>query len=195
MPAMSATHFEDSLIRLFLDLHPFDRVPRAGFLLRGVADPESVAAHSHALALLTCLVAPACAPPVDTLQAVRMALIHDLPEVRTMDVPMPVGGAGFRSAKSTEETAIFGDMFTGHDAEWGELFRRFQEGACPEARLVKGLDKVQMMIKVMGYEREGRGRLQEFWEYADNFHDYGLPIVKSLFDAVFRTAGKKRPMG
>jgi 5'-deoxynucleotidase YfbR-like HD superfamily hydrolase len=122
-----------------------------------------------------------------------MALIHDLPEARTMDVPMPVGGAEFRAAKAKEETAIFEDLFRGQDAEWRERFRRFQEGACAEARLVKGLDKVQMMIKVLGYEREGRGRLEEFWEYPDNFHDYGFTVVKDLFDAVFRAAGRKKP--
>jgi putative hydrolase of HD superfamily len=193
MPGMSATTFGRSVIDLFLELHPFDRVPRAGFLLRGVADPENIAAHSHALALLVCLAAPKCAPPVNVLDAVRMALIHDLPEARTMDIPMPVGGAAFRAAKTEEETAIFEDMFRGQDASFRELFRRFQEGECAEARLVKGLDKVQMMIKVMGYEREGRGRLEEFWLNAENFRDYGVLIVKELFDGVFLAAGKKGP--
>lgn len=56
IPAMSTPpspqdpSFPATAIRLLMDLHPLDRVPRAGFLLRGVAEPESVAAHSHALA-------------------------------------------------------------------------------------------------------------------------------------------------
>jgi putative hydrolases of HD superfamily len=193
MPGMKASAFPRSVIELFLELHPFDRVPRSGFLLRGVTEPENLAAHGHALALLTCLVAPRCSPAVNVLDAVRMALIHDLPEAKTMDIPMPVGGAAFRAAKTAEETAIFEAMFRDQDAEWGKLFAAFQETSTPEARLVRGLDKVQLMIKVLGYEREGRGRLEEFWQYRDNFHDYGITPVKELFDALFEMAGKKRP--
>ena len=193
MPGMSASTFGDSVIKLLLALHSFDRIPRAGFLLRGVTEPESLAAHSHALALLVCLVAPKCSPPVNVLDAARMALIHDLPEAMTMDIPMPVGGAAFRKAKTEEEIAIFGGIFNGQDGEWKDLFLKFQEGSCPEAALVRGLDKVQMMIKVLGYEREGRGRLEEFWQHKENFRDYGIPVVKELFDDIFRTAGRKRP--
>ncbi len=193
MPAMNAPSFGESLIGLFLDLHALDRVPRAGYLIRGVTEPESVAAHSHALALMACLAAPRCSPPVNALDAARMALIHDLPEVQTMDIPLPVGGAAFRAAKTDEETGIFNAIFQGQDAEWKDLFRRFQEGTCPEARLVKGLDKVQMMIKVMGYEREGRGRLGEFWTNPENFKDYGVPLVRELFDDIFRVAERERP--
>jgi putative hydrolase of HD superfamily len=195
MPGMSASTFGDSVINLFLDLHSFDRIPRAGFLLRGVTETESLAAHSHALALLVCVVAPKCSPPVNVLEAARMALIHDLPEAKTMDIPMPVGGAAFRKAKTEEEIVIFEEIFSGQDGEWKDLFLKFQEGSCAEAALVRGLDKVQMMIKVLGYEREGRGRLEDFWLNKDNFRDYGIPIVKELFDDIFRTAGRKRPLG
>jgi putative hydrolase of HD superfamily len=194
-PHRPPTHdaFANSVIRLMLDLHPLDRIPRAGFLLRGVAEPESVAAHSFFLALLVCLVAPRCNPPLDVLKAARMALIHDLPECRTMDVPLTVTDPAFRAAKAGAETALFGGLFAGQTGDWDGLFAEFQGGESPEARLVKGLDKVQMMIKVMGYEGEGRGRLGEFWENAENFLDYGDPLVKSMFDEIFGMAGKNRP--
>jgi putative hydrolase of HD superfamily len=181
------------VIRLLLELHPFDRVPRAGYLLRGVAEPESIAAHSHMLALLTCLTAPRCSPPLDTLEAVRMALVHDVPESMTMDIPLTITDPAFRAAKIGVETALFDKIFSDQTGDWKALFARFQSGESAEARLVKGLDKVQMMIKVMGYEREGRGRLQEFWENSENFRDYGLSIVTDLFDEIFRMAGRKRP--
>ena len=49
----------DRIIALFEAIHPLDRVPRAGYLLRGVAEPESVAAHSHFVALMALLFAEA----------------------------------------------------------------------------------------------------------------------------------------
>jgi len=182
-----------SIVDLLLAIHPLDRVPRAGYLLRGVSEPESVAAHSHGLALLVSLVAPTVTPPVDQLDAVRMALIHDLSESSTMDIPMPVGDAAFRAAKKAVENALFERLFADQDGDWNRLFQEFQDTTSPAARLVHGLDKVQMMVKVLGYEREGRGRLEDFWTNPDNFRDHGISTVKDLFDEIFLLAGRERP--
>jgi len=46
---------------------------------------------------------------------------------------------------------------------------------------------------VMMYEREGRGRLAEFWTNPRNFDDYGVAAVSRLFDAICAEAGKARP--
>ena len=182
----------ESLVRLFLSLHPLDRVPRAGYLLRGVTEPESVAAHSYSLALLTLLVADSFPPPFDTLKAVRIALIHDIPESQTMDIPLTVDNPAFRSAKLDTETRLFGSLFSAQQPDWEALFSDFQNGASVESRLVKGLDKVQMMIKVLGYQREGRGRLDEFWHNPENFKDYGIPVVNELFACVRQMAERER---
>jgi hypothetical protein len=55
------------------------------------------------------------------------------------------------------------------------------------------LDKAQMMIKVLMYERENRGRLREFWANPKNFVDYGIEPVSRLFDAICADAGHPRP--
>ena len=57
------------------------------------------------------------------------------------------------------------------------------------------MDKVQMMIKVMGYECEGSGRLEDFWTNPDNFREHGMPVAKKLFDDIFRAAGREKPGG
>ena len=36
------TRFVEQVIDLFETVHPLDRVPRAGYVLRGVPEPESV---------------------------------------------------------------------------------------------------------------------------------------------------------
>jgi hypothetical protein len=60
----------------------------------------------------------------------------------------------------------------------------YQQGATPEARLVKACDKLQLMLKVAVYERWGTGALAEFWDNPDNFPDGGFPAVKELFEAL-----------
>jgi putative hydrolase of HD superfamily len=174
-------------------LHPLDRVPRAGWLLRGVTEPESVAAHSHAVALLVRLVCDAWPGSFDAERAMGIALVHDCAEVATMDIPMPAGDAAFREAKSRTEQAVAASIFGGLSGRSADLFSEFEAAATPEARLVRGLDKVQMMIRAACYQREGRGCLEDFWNNPKNFQDFGLAPVRELFAAVARFAGRRVP--
>ncbi len=187
------TPFTERLLRLFRDIHPLDRVPRAGYLLRGVTEPESVAAHSHFLALLALCFIEEHPGRWDSDTVLAMALVHDLSEARLMDIPMPVADAHLRGAKRDAEQAIFGELFSGFPPRFNLLHHQFNEAVTPEARLLRGLDKAQMMLKILGYEAEHRGRLDEFWTNPANFNDYGVEEVSELFDALCVRAGKPRP--
>lgn len=185
--------FAHRAIRLLEDTHPLDRVPRAGYLLRGVTEPESVAAHSYSLALLALLFVEQYPQRFDRHKTLIMAIVHDAAEARMMDIPMPVCTAELKTAKNAAERAILEDMFAGLPGVFLECSRELEAGVSPEARLIKALDKAQMMIKVGLYEAEGRGRLGEFWTNPANFNDYGLEPVGELFDAICARAGKPRP--
>lgn len=185
--------FADSIVTLFRDLHPLDRVPRAGYLLRGVPEPESVAAHSHFVAVMTMLFVDRFPENFDREKALAMALLHDVAECRLMDIPMPVSDAHLREAKNDAELAIAGDLLAQFPERYVEYCREVSELSSPEARLVRGLDKAQMMIKVLCYEREHRGCLDEFWVNPKNFADYGIVQVSALFDAICLAAGRRRP--
>ncbi len=185
--------FAERVIAFFEDIHPLDRVPRAGFLLRGVENPESVAAHSHFVALLAMLVIEQYPGRFDGHRAMAMALVHDLAEARLMDIPMPCADAYLAEAKHNAEHAIAADMLAGLPGTLLDLHGEFSEVRTQEAKLLRGLDKVQMMLKVLSYEREHRGNLAEFWENAKNFDDYGIDIVSALFDAICAGAGRARP--
>jgi putative hydrolase of HD superfamily len=179
------------IVQALARLHPLDRIPRAGWLLRGVTDPESVAAHSHAVALLVRLVCDAWPGSFDAERAMGIALVHDCAEVATMDIPMPAGDEEFRSAKSRTEQAVAASIFGGLPGRTADLFAEFERAETPEARLVRGLDKVQMMIRAACYAREGRGYLEDFWNNPKNFADYGLAPIRELFAEVARFAGRR----
>jgi putative hydrolase of HD superfamily len=185
--------FENNIIGLFEQIHPLDRIARAGYVLRGVAEPESVAAHSHFVSLMTLLFAEQYPKRFDKEKALTMGLTHDLCEARLMDIPMPAGDAHLKEAKERAEQAITEDLFTGFPGKFALYHRELLAAETPEARLVRGLDKAQMMIKIVMYQREGRGRLEEFWRNPRNFEDYGLEPVSDLFDAICAWAGRTRP--
>ncbi len=185
--------FPTRILDLFQAIHPLDRVPRSGYLLRGVADPESVAAHSHFVSLMALLFVEEYPGRFDRDRVLAMELIHDLSEARIMDIPMPYADAYMSEAKDRAEQAILEDLLKGFPPHLADLHAEFSAAETPEARLLRGLDKAQMMVKIIHYEREHRGNLAEFWENPKNFRDYGLECVSDLFDAICRRAGKDRP--
>ncbi|OQB34446.1 MAG: hypothetical protein BWY07_00071 [Candidatus Hydrogenedentes bacterium ADurb.Bin170] len=190
----STDQFAEAVVALFWKIHSLDRVPRAGFLLRGVPDPESVAAHSHFMAFLALLFIREYPEGYDLGKALAMALVHDLPEAQLMDVPMPVASRWLGEAKEQAEQGIFDELFSAFPDYYSGLHAEFAEGKSPEARLLRALDKAQMMLKVMHYEKENRGCVEEFWHNPGNFNDHGLPAVSALFDAICKKAGRTRPV-
>lgn len=186
-------NFPEHVIGLFENIHPLDRVPRAGYLLRGVPEPESVAAHSHFLSLLALLLLDEYPELFDRERVLAMALIHDLSEARLMDIPMPYADAYMSEGKKQAEQMIIEDLFRAFPERYGELHREFAEAKTAESRLLRGLDKAQMMIKILSYEREHRGRLEEFWKNPRNFDAFGIQPVDELFDAICAKANRPRP--
>ncbi len=186
--------FERNLLDLFETIHPLDRIARAGYVLRGVTEPESVSAHSHFVSVMALLFVEEYSGQFDPAKTLAMALTHDLCESQLMDIPMPVADAHLREIKDEAEQAITEKLFRGFDEKFARYHQEFLEASSPEARLIRGLDKAQMMVKILMYEREGRGRLAEFWLNPKNFADYGLKPVSDLFDAICAESGHVRPV-
>jgi len=122
-----------------------------------------------------------------------MALVHDVPEARLMDIAMPYADAYLREAKAHAEQAIADHLFEPLAPRLAQLHAEFAAAQTEEAKLLRGLDKAQMMLKILCYEKEKRGNLEEFWGNPKNFNDYGVEPVGALFDAVCAAAGRARP--
>lgn len=170
-----------TLLDLFLEAQMLDRIPRSGYVLRGVAEPESVTEHTwHVLFLVWTL--GARMDGIDLFRAVEIALIHDLAELRIGDLPRTSSHYFPEGAKKTAEAAAMADVLAPLPARALGLYDEYQQGTSPEARLVKACDKLQLMLKVAVYERWGTGALAEFWDNPDNFPDGGFPAVRELFE-------------
>lgn len=180
MYALPAMRRNESLLDLLLELQALDRVPRSGFLLRGVTDPESVTEHSWHVVFLVWVLGQRT-PGLDVGRAVEIALVHDLAELRTGDLPRTVAGYFPDGVKRRAEAAVLDDLLAPLPERSRALLAEYQATETIEARLVKACDKLQLMLKVMVYEGWGARGLAEFWHNPDNFPDGGLPAVAELF--------------
>src|SRR4051794_4227804 len=98
-----------SLLDLFLEAQALDRVPRSGYVLRGVSEPESVTEHTwHVLFLVWVL--GARIEGIDVARAVEIALVHDLAELRIGDLPRTSSHYFPEGAKRTAEAAAMADV-------------------------------------------------------------------------------------
>ncbi|MEM2870058.1 MAG: HD domain-containing protein [Thermoplasmata archaeon] len=135
-------------------------VKRQGWVEAGVpvGKVESVADHCFRTALIVAFYRGA---EVDTLRAVRMALVHDIGEAMVGDIT-PRSGVAREEKLRLEEEAV---RALGSE-EALALWREYAEGETPEARLVREADVLEMLAQAREYEEAGHPRraLEHFWE-------------------------------
>jgi putative hydrolase of HD superfamily len=169
------------MLSVLLELQRLKRLDRTGWVLRGLPPgAESVAAHSFGVALAAMLLADEAAArgvEVDAERVLRLALLHDLAEARTGDMPRTVADYYGKDVRKRAERAAFDDMTRslgeGRAASYSELHEDYEERASLEARLVKAADIVDLLAQALMFERAGARGLDEFWEGALE-RDFGL---------------------
>ncbi len=180
----------DRIIDIMLAADPLCDLPRTGWLLRGIAAPESLAAHSWGVAMVAMLLADQLRDngrTVDVDRVLRMALIHDIAEARTGDIPMPNKTPAVSDAMHQLESRIVDELLP---ANYASLWAEAEAADSLEARIVKAADKIQMMIKVLVYERQRGANLDEFWRNPGNFRHMDLDEARALYDAIRARAGR-----
>lgn len=167
------------LAALLLELETLDRVPRTGYVLRGIADPESVSEHSWHLAFLVWAVGKDV-PGLTLERALPMALVHDIAEVRIGDLPRTSLRYWPPGAKREAEAAALGDLLGPLGEEALSLVAEYQNHASAEARFVHACDRLQTLFKVTRYEHWGATGLEDFYS-SQGFDDGGFEVLSELF--------------
>jgi len=168
------------LLDLLLEVQNLDRIPRLGYLLSGVSDPESVSEHTLHVAFLVWVVGEHI-PNLDRLRAIEIAMVHDLAELRIGDFPRTASRYLPEGAKTTAEAAAVEEILAPLTPRMRALWEEYREAETVEARLVKSCDKLQMMLKVHLYESQGNQGLARFWDNPENFPDASFPLIEQLF--------------
>ncbi len=174
-------HAADRSIDIALNAYGLKDQVRAGWVLRGVSAPESVAAHSWGTALLCLMFATDAG--VDGGRAVAIATVHDLAEAEIGDIPARADAAERElgvSDKARLEAAALTRMLGGDLAGLYALWREYEDGTSAEARFARDMNLLDMALQAVLYEEQARyepaaaitsrgdhGPLDEFFASAD----------------------------
>lgn len=177
---------------LFHDLLNLKKLRRTGWCLRGIRDGESLADHAFGVAILTLLLVE-FHPQLNRERAVRLALLHELGECRVGDIPFPA--LAYLKGKSAAERAAVRDVLAPlQDRQEALLaeYLEFEDNQTPEARFVKAVDKLEMLVTAAEYERTGYRSLTDFWENATTFECFReFPLLRDLAERLRRLRGER----
>ncbi len=154
------------LDKVFHDFLTLKKLRRTGWQLRGIRNGESIADHCFGVILLTHMLAGIMTSvKIDRARAVSIAIIHELGESRVGDIPYTA--LKYFPDKSAIEQQAVEDVLAPLGAALTEesltLFKEFEEGSSVEARFVRAIDKIDMLITAAEYEKTGFAGLSDFW--------------------------------
>lgn len=112
---------------------------------------ESVADHSWRMAIMAIFLGPMTGLKLDLEKVLKMALIHDLAEIKIGDIPTIDQNAEVVAQKYIDEDEAFREISSmlGGDQGGGlyELWQEFRDQETSEARFVKAIDKLECVIQ------------------------------------------------
>ncbi|MGD1994262.1 MAG: HD domain-containing protein [Anaerolineae bacterium] len=171
-------------LHLLLDAHRLKRIPRTGWVMRGVTDAESVGDHSFGVAFISLILAEMVDCSLDKAKLLTIALLHDLPESVVGDLPTPAEVHFPPGAKPIAEmealNALLGRLPWAE--RWRSWWREFEEGTSVEGRLARDADRLDMLIQAHVYEQTtGNRLLEEFWPCAGDL-SFEFPATQALYE-------------
>ncbi|KAI9828489.1 MAG: hypothetical protein M1826_006026 [Phylliscum demangeonii] len=163
---------------------------REGWRRFGIRYGESIADHMYRMSILTMLAPAGLAARLDVARCTKMALVHDMAEALVGDIT-PVDGVA-KGEKSRREAAAM-DYLTrsllGHvgDGDEGrglrEIWHEYEAGETLEAQFVHDVDKLELVLQMMEYERRHHGHL-DLGEFSWVARRIVLPEVRLWCDEV-----------
>lgn len=175
---------------------------RTGWLERNVVPhpPESIASHMWRMSLI-CMLCPAgttggpgvvgdeATRPLNRDRMMRMALVHDVGETIIGDVS-PAMKVPKQVKVDAELHAIQNVLApllpAANRAELVELFQEFEAGSTPEARFVRDVDILDMIIQALDYQATTATSLDTFFDSASKISHPWLRALADHTVALFR---------
>lgn len=176
----------DTVLKTLFHINRLKRTPRTGWIQHGVLEAENVAAHSYGVATIALILAQLIENPVDLNRVLPMALLHDLAESLTGDLPKSVIKYLPRDTKLQMEYSALTEVF--QDTDFADSFLEIwdaqHQNDSAEAQLVHDADKLDLFLQALVYEEQtGNKNLQEFWDEPPKFY---FEVSRSIYECLLQ---------
>ncbi|KAI1897476.1 hypothetical protein AGOR_G00083670 [Albula goreensis] len=183
MAANSETDNMRNMLQFMKLIGQLKRVPRTGWVYRKVKQPESVSDHMYRMSMMALTITDR---NINKEKCMKLALVHDMAECIVGDIA-PADNISKAEKHRREEEAmkrLTGLLREGLREEIFDLWNEYEQQSSPEARLVKELDRLEMILQAHEYEEleQRPGGLQDFFDSTRGqfHHPEVVQLVKSL---------------
>jgi putative hydrolase of HD superfamily len=149
-------------LHALLALQPLESLRRTGWVQRGIAEPETIAGHVLGTCHAILALGPKIVPAIDVERCLALALVHDSPEALLGDLPKSAAELLPKGAKREAEEIAARKVLGGLSPLALELFAEHGSQATRESRFARLCDRLQMGVRMIGYQRIGVRGLEEF---------------------------------
>lgn len=167
-------------MRAIDQIKTLNQLPRDGYVIKGVKDPETVGEHT--VGCVAMAVALADQLNVSRNHLVHLLTVHDWPEsnktvgdrARRFGVAPP--------GKFEREHAAMKELCEGleHGQFFFDLWIEYEEGVTPEAQIANQIDKLQMAFQAVQYSVEQGMDPTEFMNHSDGVVRH--PVLRDIFE-------------
>lgn len=151
---------------------------------------ESISDHMYRMSILTMLAPSSLSSRLDVPRCTKMALVHDMAEALVGDIT-PVDGVP-KAEKSRREAAtmdyltkaLLGNVAGGlQGQQMREVWQEYEESKTLESRFVHDIDKLELMLQMVEYERSHGGKV-DLGEFCRVARRIVLPEMRKWADEV-----------
>lgn len=156
---------------------------RTGWVIRKVKECETVSGHMYRMAMMSFFLEDCHG--LDRTRVMEMSLVHDLAEGVVGDIT-PYCGVSREEKLLKEFSAMteIANLLGPNRDRLMALFNEYEEGKTPEAKFVKDLDRLDMVMQAFEYEKRDNcpKQLQEFFDSTEN--KFSHPLVVDIVNAI-----------
>ncbi|KAL1956625.1 hypothetical protein VTO42DRAFT_6972 [Malbranchea cinnamomea] len=166
---------------------------REGWRRFDIRHGESISDHMYRMSMMTMFAPPSLASKLNIPHCTKMALIHDVAEsivgdITPMDREVPKAEKARREAEVMEYIAkdLLGGVYGGvAGKEIQAIFEEYEANETLEAKFVHDIDKMELLLQALEYERSHDGKL-DLSEFYGTLDRITLPEIRAWGEAVLR---------
>lgn len=189
----------DKIIKFFSEVGKLKTMPRRGWVIRDIKNPESIAEHTFRVAIMAWVLADQKSSKLNIEKIIKMALIHDLCEVYAGDTT-PYDSILPKDKRKREELVktwprfseekkkelaekkykkeeegldkLIKDLQPRLRQEIKNLWLDYESGASLEGKFFKHADRIESFLQASEYWRDRKKiPLKPYWIQARELHD------------------------